>query len=128
MAFDWLLYLRVAENLAVGEDEALKRTAATRAYYAAFNLCRSWLDGHGIAVGGRNVHRGVWSTFSAARQAAPGSVEDWRAIGVLGRSLSALRVNCDYEPVVADLSRRTIESVVFARRVVEELLPRLEIA
>ena len=128
MAFDWRLYLRVAERLAVGEGEALKRTAATRAYYAAFNLCRAWLEGHGVAVGGRNVHRRVWNTFSAASHAEPGSVEDWQAVGALGRSLSALRTSCDYELVVADLPRRTAESVVVARRIVDELLPRLELA
>jgi hypothetical protein len=128
VAFDWLLYLRVAESLASREGEALKRTAATRAYYAAFNLCRSWLEAQGVAVGGRNVHRRVWNTFSAARHAAPASVEDWQEIGALGQSLSTFRTQCDYEPVVADLPRRTVEAVRVARRVIDELLPRLEVA
>jgi hypothetical protein len=128
VAFDWRLYLSLAERLVAGEGEALERTAATRAYYAAFNLCRAWLEERGVSVAGRNVHRRVWSTFAAARHAAPGSVEDWRAVGALGHTLSALRASCDYQPTVADLSRRTGEAVLGARRVVDELLPRLEIA
>ena len=128
MAFDWRLYLSLAERLAAGEGEALERTAATRAYYAAFNLCRAWLEERGFSIAGRNVHRRVWATFSAARHAAPGSVEDWRAVGALGHSLSTLRTSCDYQPVVADLSRRTGEAVLVARRIVDELLPRLELA
>ena len=128
MAFDWRLYLRLAESLATEEGEALERTAANRAYYAAFNVCRAWLEERGFSVAGRNVHRRVWRTFTAARRAAPGSIEDWRAVGALGRSLSTLRASCDYQPAVDDLTRRTGEAIFAARRVVDELLPRLEIA
>jgi uncharacterized protein (UPF0332 family) len=128
MAFGWRLYLRLAESLAEMEAEALQRTAATRAYYAIFNLCRSWLESHHVAFRGESVHRHLWHAFATARHATSASATDWREIAGIGRTLNRLRKECDYDPVVADLARRTNEAVVGARRVVDELLPRLEIA
>jgi uncharacterized protein (UPF0332 family) len=128
MAFEWRLYLRLAESLAEREGEALKRTAVTRAYYATFNICRSWLESNDVAFRGESVHRHVWNTFATARYATSASARDWRAIAGFGRMLNALRKECDYDSVVADLPRRTVEAVLVARHVVDRLLPRLETA
>lgn len=45
-------FLSLAESLAIAQDEASKRTAASRAYYAAYHHCLEW---HGqLPVPGSN--------------------------------------------------------------------------
>jgi hypothetical protein len=41
--FDWSDYLTLAKQLATNADEASKRAAISRAYYAAFGLARNYV-------------------------------------------------------------------------------------
>jgi hypothetical protein len=58
MAFDWLLWLDLADELiAQRNDEAHSRCAASRAYYVVFNLSRAWLlDANRIGDGRESPH------------------------------------------------------------------------
>jgi hypothetical protein len=71
--FDWTSYFVLARELAKRPEEASRRTAVSRAYYAIFNKARLLLEGEGTVVsstGGRTTTSG-----------AP-----WRVLKWIGRS------------------------------------------
>jgi hypothetical protein len=62
MSFKWVQYLQLAELLNESDSEAAKRAAISRAYYAAFCICRNFArdnkeliptetaDDHGLVI------------------------------------------------------------------------------
>jgi uncharacterized protein (UPF0332 family) len=56
MTFDWNEYLRLAQSLAEDEGDAARRSAVSRAYYAAFNRARAF-----------NVEKQLWCTCGHAK-------------------------------------------------------------
>jgi uncharacterized protein (UPF0332 family) len=65
MAFDWSQYLNLAVELANTKDETHFRAAISRAYYAAFNVAKQFLeDTDGIPRDVPSIHEYVWDQFS----------------------------------------------------------------
>ncbi len=100
--FDWVHFLRLAEQLndlvVTGVDvEAQQRSAISRAYYAAFNLSRIYLEseGYGPYAADASAHGEVKRAFNHA---------DDRVRKSIGQRLDALRESrnwSDYSSVVA---------------------------
>lgn len=111
--FDWTNYLELARGLAQGSDEASQRSAISRAYYAAFNNARLWLDSQGVTFTSReSIHRQVWDEFLKS------GATSQQQIGSTGDKLRARRARADYEDAIVDLSRQ----VTIAIQQAEELL------
>jgi hypothetical protein len=124
---NWLAYLALAEGLAASRFEASERSAASRAYYAAFNVARRWLEAHAMPIDDRGAHRQVWQAFRAADRATPATHEAWVLVGSLGNSLRVLRNQADYDDVVLDLDSRVVGALRDAKRILA-LLPELRLA
>jgi hypothetical protein len=124
---NWLAYLALAEGLAASRFEASERSAASRAYYAAFNVARRWLEAHATPIDDRSAHRQVWQAFRAADRATPATREAWVLVGSLGNSLRVLRNQADYDDVVLDLDGRVAGALRDAKRILA-LLPELRLA
>ncbi|HEY3115816.1 MAG TPA: hypothetical protein VGK54_03665 [Chloroflexota bacterium] len=124
MTFDWVEFLRVAEDLygaaateASARREALLRIAVSRAYYAAFSLARNRLrdiDGVKVPLRG-NAHLVVAHRFE-------------EGVGIerqdIGARLQRLRVDrnrCDYDDEVDDLADIAAQSLRRAVAVVDAL-------
>src|SRR5215470_8914598 len=93
MPFDWLEFLRLAQNLAENGDEASKRTAISRAYYFIFNLAYARAERNcGVKPSGPpGSHEWCWSKYTS--NADPSC----SAIGVQGDRLKWRRVRVDYK-------------------------------
>jgi uncharacterized protein (UPF0332 family) len=66
MPFDWINFLRLAEELATRTDEASKRTAISRAYYFVFHLAFSRAESTaGPFQVGESSHRWCWDKYQS---------------------------------------------------------------
>lgn len=126
MAYDWAAYLKMADQLASRQHSALKRTAVSRAYYATFNLCRDWIEAHGVTIPNTGAHKAVWDAYGTGTGVDPASTADAAAISGYGRWLSKRRNWCDYDDAVTDLDKVTRGALKRAHLVVDDLLPRLK--
>lgn len=117
--FDWWHFLGVAETLA-GGDEAERRTAVSRAYYAAFGSALAWQKGwraFHVSEDG-NSHSELWNAFG------DGGADDELHVAMLGHRLRRRRNMADYHPWVDSLSDLVTDSLEDAHAV-RELLDRL---
>lgn len=89
--FDWTKYLDLAKNLSTSSEEALLRSAISRAYYAAFNQARDYCISHDIYIPrSTDSHQVVWNAFL-------GQGRHLRGVHKNGDLLRARRVKADYE-------------------------------
>ena len=121
---NWDRYLLLAEGLAHQGFESADRSAVSRAYYAAFNISRRWLEANVTPIDNRGAHRQVWQAFAAADRATPSTREAWFLVGSLGNSLRVLRNQADYDDMVPDLNGRVPGALRDAERILT-LLPEL---
>lgn len=124
---NWRQYVVLAKGLSRQPFEGARRSAASRAYYGAFNLSRRWLEANVTPIDNRGAHEQVWMTFAAAERATPDTRAKWKLVGNLGDSLHRLRNQADYDDKVDDLDLRSEAAVGVAERILE-LLPQLEVA
>ena len=103
------------------------RSAVSRAYYAAFNISRRWLEANVTPIHNRGAHGQVWRIFQAADRATPATREAWILVGSLGDSLRALRNEADYAEIVPGLGGSVLNAVRDTERILV-LLPKLELA
>ena len=125
MAYNWRAFLRFAQLNANSRSETVQRIAASRTYYAAFNLCRDWLEAHGHTVPNQAAHGAVWGAFRSARAADPATLSKWRLIAAHGAWLRALRNAADYDDEVPGLPARLGQAIERAELILDELLPAL---
>lgn len=96
MPFQWVGYLEIARELASRTDEPALRTAASRAYYAAFGTARERLEAEGESLtGGSDICVRVWERYLF------GDDGPRHYIGVDGNCLRRERNRADYDPSVA---------------------------
>lgn len=57
--FDWLLYVDLADRLALLESEACFRSAISRAYYGVFGNIRNHLEMNNVSFNQANVHQEI---------------------------------------------------------------------
>jgi hypothetical protein len=123
---NWDGYMVLARGLAGSRFEAWERSAASRAYYAAFNVSRRWLEANVMPIDHRGAHGQVWQTFRIAERASPATRRDWILVGRLGQSLRILRNEADYSDIVPELDGRVVHALRDAERILA-LLPKLEL-
>lgn len=115
MSFDWREYLQLARRLAEGAaDEAAKRAAISRAYYAAYNMTRRYLL---IRARGEGSHRIVWEAAEKHQR------DDVKLAGKKGKRLKERREDADYEPSMDALDYRLSESLLLAQQILDLLYP-----
>ena len=93
MAFDWINYLRLAEDLAAKGDEASLRTAISRAYYFIFNIAYARAE-RNLGPKPENTtttHKWCWDAYSNCGD------QICQELGTEGERLKWLRVQMDYK-------------------------------
>lgn len=92
MGFDWDEYLTLAEELAKRADDASKRSAISRAYYAVFHRANP----RALRNCGRrpkecpSAHQWCWEKYQQTND------DDCRSLGVVGDRMKQRRVSADY--------------------------------
>jgi uncharacterized protein (UPF0332 family) len=106
--FDWTSYLVLARELAKRPDEASRRTAVSRAYYAIFNKARLLLEGEGTVVSSTGrAHDDIWRTLESAGRGR-------RRLGAEGKRLREMRRKADYDGGVTSLEKVTADALATA--------------
>lgn len=123
--FNWLGFFAFARVNAESPSETIQRTAASRAYYAVFNICRSWLEERGYAIQPKQAHKQVWDAFKDAAAADAATAPDWRLVGQHGTTLRTLRNQADYDDRLENLERR-LQGAVLTAQLVLNALPKLQ--
>jgi len=122
MSFDWPEYLYLAQELTgpsarSSTQEAKSRSAASRAYYAAFGKARNFLRAQKnvpIPNTGR-AHRLVWQWFEG------NSSDEAKQIGVEGNRLKEDRRKTDYDDAIPNLSSLATEALELSARILDRL-------
>ena len=99
---DWFLYYDLAQEWVGNDEEAHKRSAVSRAYYAMFCTARNELkdimeDEYSPPECG-SEHMYVWNSYKEDRHP-----RGTRQIGVPGNRLRRYRNRADYDDVIVDL-------------------------
>lgn len=115
MPFVWNNFRTLAAALAVGTTEAEKRTAISRAYYAAFNEADAWLQSHGLHATAGDRHGKVWGFFSHGSSAA-------RQIAIDGVRLHRNRVSADYDPAFGGVDLVAARALGLSRKLEAALM------
>ena len=123
MPFDWNDYLTLAEQLAIGADEASKRTAISRAYYFVFNLAfarAEWTAGPFPRV--QSFHSWCWGKYRATPDLA------CQQLANDGERMKRRRVKADYKsgdiPRLDDQVQRMLQEAQQFRADLAALNPR----
>ncbi len=104
MSFGWQNLQKLAEKLKQETDEASKRAAISRIYYAAFWRARDFLMEDGFVFHDFDgSHRQVWREFERRGKT-------FRAIGVSGTRLHKIRVQAGYFIETEDIDRLKSEA------------------
>ncbi len=110
MIFDWNGFYTLAEELNRREDEAAKRTAISRLYYAIYWKARNLLEDEGfIFRQNDSSHRQIWQEYKNRGRT-------FQAISMFGAKLHLYRVEADYYPEIDDINELTNKSFVLAEK------------
>jgi hypothetical protein len=115
--FDWPDYLVLARRLAEADDDASRRTAVSRAYYAAFHVARRHVErAHPEVVLPRHgaIHDVVWTTLDRGTREERAAVHG-------GRRLRHKRTVADYELVGLAFPSDARQAILWAEGVVRSL-------
>lgn len=112
---DWFDYFELAQEWADG-NEAHKRSAVSRAYYAMFCTARNIMGDRYIPPQNGSDHSHLWDLYKQD--------EDLKPIGVLGTRLKRYRVRADYDNLIVDVDLSDL--VEYAMMDAEELKGHLE--
>jgi uncharacterized protein (UPF0332 family) len=114
MEFDWYQYFVLAEAIAQRSEEEYLRSSISRAYYAAFNLSLNMLqEQNRVRIEkSRNTHQDVINTLQSSDNEAE------KNTGNRLFRLRQYRNNADYTLKFNNLSKKTQESIVLAKRII----------
>ena len=114
--FDWKELSELAKELAAQTNEAAKRSALSRVYYAVFNSALDGLRKKNIQVNpDEKAHSRVWKVYEE------GDKTDKR-IGQFGRQLFRFRIYADYRnPYPTNLSQNVRQALKLADKTFEDL-------
>ena len=111
MKFDWNDFRTIAEQLREREDEAAKRTAISRLYYAIYWRARILLEAEGFVYRrSEQSHQQIWQEFKFRGRTH-------RAIGNFGMDLRDNRVEADYLAEIDDIESLTDSSFEIAEKI-----------
>jgi len=124
MPFDWMDFLRLAQELSTQTDaaywrDARLRSAISRAYYAAYHHARVYLEARGEYHPGKDdpKHLYVCEQFSKSPDDAR------RRIGIALNRLRLDRTDADYEIRSGHIGGKTAEKdVEIARQTIESIV------
>ena len=119
MPFDWKSYFVLAQYLAESvppgcSPEAAKRSAISRAYYAAFGEARRYAEAR---LGFQR--RGQVEDHKRLRECFVQKGGKWKEVAMDLNRLRRLRNACDYEDEVSDLSSATRFALQMAARLMQ---------
>lgn len=111
MSFSWRNLRELAETLGQNEDEASKRAAISRIYYAAFWRARNFLmEEDFIFHEFDGSHRQVWREFERRGKT-------FRAVGISGTRLHKIRIQADYFIETEDINKLLSESFNLSKNI-----------
>lgn len=111
MSFGWRNLRELADTLRQNEDEASKRAAISRIYYAAFWQARDFLwEEDFIFHDFDGSHRQVWREFERRGKT-------FRAIGISGTRLHKIRVQADYFIEIGNIDKLLSEAFNLAKNI-----------
>ena len=116
MPFDWRAYRDLAESLAQQGSEASRRSAISRAYYAAFNVAREFLEWEADEkIRDEGAHATVW------RRPRKGG-RSRKPVGMAGKGLQYDRENSDYtNPFDGDPLKTVEKALHVAGEIINEI-------
>lgn len=119
--FAWDDYLALATELSGRSEEYCKRSAISRAYYAAYCSARAWYEQNHQpfphATG--NSHKVVWEAF---QDPIHQSDSRYALIGATGNTLKNRRVKADYRlPFPGNLTYQLAAALQDARDIINAL-------
>ena len=124
MSFDWSEYLIAAKFYAQFSDqpptdEAALRIAIGRAYYAAFNIARNFVEQvDGVVLPDVDVHNTISNYFGRS------SDRNRVRIGQMLRTMRKNRNQADYDNTISNLQRKAEETIRQAEQIIR-ILERL---
>jgi uncharacterized protein (UPF0332 family) len=119
MSFDWTEYLQLAQHL-VGQDvtasdEAKRRTAISRAYYAVYNEARHFARQHDFRDEQYGNHRALIDYYLKE------SRREWKNVGVNLERLRNLRNTADYSARFERITYESLLALKFATSLLEQI-------
>jgi uncharacterized protein (UPF0332 family) len=112
--FNWKLFLDLAEELAQSEDEARRRTAISRAYYAVVGIAKGKVKKiYPNAFAG--YHEKLWREFESSNSNLH------RNIATKGMRLKNKRNRADYDGDILNLERETESAIKEAHNLLKML-------
>ena len=123
MAFAWLEYLNLAEQLSRSTDEASHRSAISRAYYFVYHVANS----RAVANKYRRPedatsHKSLWLHYDGTNN------KECRTVAIIGQRLLQKRNRADYEDTYTRISEEMVSVLLDAKRcasIVQALPPQL---
>ena len=122
MSFEWSDFLDLAVKLTKSPDEASRRSAVSRAYYAVFCAARDWVESYYGVDAHREakeqntgVHKYVWGVLGTVKQGSHADLSD------TGKRIMRSRVKCDYRDKVEKLDLLSATEVTRASKLLEDL-------
>lgn len=116
MPFDWQDYLTLAEGLVGMTAESAKRSAISRAYYAAFHRAEAIYSSHHttyLRTRGTQSHYDVWNWFES--QAAL----SYKKIGTAGKNLKRRREDADHREEFPGIAQQAVYQIAKAREIIQ---------
>lgn len=109
-------FLRVAERLASGAEEAEWRSAVSRGYKACFHEARDWLSAGGFSVPrGEQAHAYLWRRLSNSGN------DSLRSAGSDLQSLRGTRNVADYDLTCAVSQKQALLQVGVAKTIMQRI-------
>jgi hypothetical protein len=117
-AFDSRTFLDIAEELGQRDDQAARRTALGRGYYAILGVAyRALPSAEQARIGPGQIHDLTWALYSAS------TVPASRRVGGIGYRLRTIRRRADYREDLS-FSNRDVDLALREARQALQLLDR----
>ena len=116
MPFDWRDYLILADGLVGMTAESAKRSAISRAYYAAFHKAEEvYSNNHAayLQTRGTQSHYDVWNWFESHPALS------YKKIGTAGKNLKRRREDADYRDMFPGVAQQAVYQVARAKEIIQ---------
>jgi uncharacterized protein (UPF0332 family) len=116
--FIWRDFFELAQELGKRDNEAARRSAVSRSYYAVFHVAQQVLERHDpefASMRTQDSHKQVWDRLAALNQ------KQAKNASRKARSLLNARRDADYRLLAGDWPRRTEAAIHDAERTLESL-------
>ncbi len=119
MSFAWPSFLDLARELDHRDEEACKRSAVSRAYYAAFQVTKAYMQRcrPDLPLRGDGRDHDLWKDLLRNGKGAE------RRIGRLGDDLKKWRRDADYEPIASNWPETSKQAIAAAETILKLIEP-----